>query len=54
MTLPHQVYLPQIGRRISVYEGETILQAALAAGISYAHGCRMGGGSTQERRRRKG
>ncbi len=42
MTMPNTVYLPQIGRGISVTEGETILQAALAAGISYPHGCRMG------------
>jgi len=42
MTMPNTAYLPQIGRGIVVQEGETILQAALAAGISYPHGCRMG------------
>lgn len=42
MTTPNTVYLPQIGRGITVEQGETILQAALAAGISYPHGCRMG------------
>lgn len=36
------IYLPQIGRSIPAAPGETVLQAALAAGISYPHGCRMG------------
>jgi CDP-4-dehydro-6-deoxyglucose reductase len=40
--MPNTAYLPQIGRGIAVQEGETILQAALAAGIPYPHGCRMG------------
>lgn len=34
--------LPQAGRRISVTDGQTILQAALDAGITYPHGCRSG------------
>jgi CDP-4-dehydro-6-deoxyglucose reductase len=42
MTNINTAYLPQIGRGIAVQDGETILQAALAAGIAYPHGCRMG------------
>jgi CDP-4-dehydro-6-deoxyglucose reductase len=42
MTNINTAYLPQIGRGIAVEDGETILQAALAAGIAYPHGCRMG------------
>ena len=42
MALQHTVFLPQIERSISVAPGETVLQAALAAGIAYPHGCRMG------------
>lgn len=42
MTLPHTIHLPQIERSIAVAPGETVLQAALAAGIAYPHGCRMG------------
>lgn len=34
--------LPQIGRRITVADGQTILEAALDAGIAYPHGCRSG------------
>lgn len=34
--------LPLVGRRIAVAEGQTILQAALDAGIAYPHGCRSG------------
>lgn len=34
--------LPQAGRRIAVTGGQTILQAALDAGIAYPHGCRSG------------
>lgn len=34
--------LPQAGRRIVVTDGQTILQAALDAGIAYPHGCRSG------------
>lgn len=33
---------PQIGRRVAVADGQTILEAALDAGISYPHGCRSG------------
>lgn len=36
------VVIPQAGRRISVPEGVTILDAALADGIAYPHGCRSG------------
>ncbi|MFN6985351.1 MAG: 2Fe-2S iron-sulfur cluster-binding protein [Rhizobium oryzihabitans] len=42
MTPQNTVYLPRIGRSILAAQGETVLQAALAAGISYPHGCRMG------------
>ncbi|MCA1866755.1 2Fe-2S iron-sulfur cluster binding domain-containing protein [Agrobacterium genomosp. 3] len=42
MTPGNTIYLPQIGRSIMVAQGETVLQAALAAGITYPHGCRMG------------
>ncbi|MDX8322809.1 2Fe-2S iron-sulfur cluster binding domain-containing protein [Rhizobium rhizogenes] len=42
MTPGNTVYLPRIGRSIVAAHGETVLQAALAAGISYPHGCRMG------------
>ena len=42
MALQHTVFLPQIERSIPVAPGETVLQAALAAGIAYPHGCRMG------------
>ena len=34
--------LPQIGRRIDVQPGQTLLEAALDAGISYPHSCRSG------------
>jgi len=34
--------LPQIGRRIPVAAEQTILQAALEAGVPYPHGCRSG------------
>lgn len=34
--------LPQLGRRIPVAAEQTILQAALEAGVSYPHGCRSG------------
>lgn len=34
--------LPQVGRRIPVEDGRTILDAALAAGIAYPHACRSG------------
>lgn len=33
---------PQAGRRIAVTDGQTILQAALDAGITYPHGCCSG------------
>lgn len=33
---------PQVGRRIEVAPGQTILQAALEAGIPHPHGCRSG------------
>ena len=42
MALPRTIHLPQIDRSIAVAEGETVLQAALASGIAYPHGCRMG------------
>ncbi|MFK3778518.1 2Fe-2S iron-sulfur cluster-binding protein [Agrobacterium sp. NPDC089420] len=42
MTPGNTIYLPQIGRSILAAEGETVLQAALAAGVTYPHGCRMG------------
>ncbi|KJF69316.1 2Fe-2S iron-sulfur cluster-binding protein [Rhizobium nepotum] len=42
MTSQNTIYLPRIGRSIVAAQGETVLQAALAAGISYPHGCRMG------------
>lgn len=32
----------QAGRAIAVDDGKTILEAALAAGIAYPHGCRSG------------
>ncbi len=34
--------LPQVGRRIPVAEGQSILLAALEAGVPYPHGCRSG------------
>lgn len=34
--------LPQIERRLAVAEGQTILEAALAAGIPYPHSCTAG------------
>lgn len=37
-----QLTLPQIERRLSVAEGQTILEAALAAGIPYPHSCTAG------------
>lgn len=37
-----QVALRQAGRTIAVAEGVTILDAALAEGIAYPHGCRSG------------
>jgi len=36
------VEIRQAGRQIAVPEGGTILEAALADGIAYAHGCRSG------------
>lgn len=36
------VAFPQIGRCVEVGDGETILQAALAAGLAYPHRCRAG------------
>lgn len=42
MTPGNTIYLPQIGRSIMAAQGETVLQAALAAGVTYPHGCRMG------------
>ena len=40
-TMTH-LTLPQIGRRISVAAEQTILQAAVEAGVAYPHGCRSG------------
>lgn len=37
-----QLHLPQINRTIAVEEGQTVLAAALAAGVRYPHGCRSG------------
>jgi len=36
------VDIRQTGRAIAVGDGQTILEAALAAGIAYPHGCRSG------------
>jgi len=36
------VEIRQVGRAIAVQEGVTILEAALADGIAYPHGCRSG------------
>jgi ferredoxin len=36
------VEIRQVGRRIAVPEGGTILEAALADSIAYPHGCRSG------------
>lgn len=36
------VEIRQAGRRIAVAEGDTILEAALADGMAYPHGCRSG------------
>lgn len=38
----HKVHLSQPGRTVEVDEGQTLLGAALAAGIQYPHGCRSG------------
>lgn len=35
-----QVFIPQAGRSLDVNAGQTILLAALAAGIPYPHGCK--------------
>lgn len=37
-----QLTLPQIERRLTVAEGQTILEAALAAGVPYPHSCTAG------------
>lgn len=37
-----RVYLRQAGRSLAVPDGVTILEAALADGIAYPHGCRSG------------
>lgn len=37
-----KVRLPQLGRNVDVEDGQTILGAALDAGIPYPHGCRSG------------
>ncbi|MGO4741693.1 2Fe-2S iron-sulfur cluster-binding protein [Bosea sp. 2KB_26] len=39
--MPH-LTLPQLGRRIPIAAEQTILQAALEAGVPYPHGCRSG------------
>lgn len=36
------VSIPQAGRNLQVQQGQTILLAALAAGIPYPHGCKSG------------
>jgi CDP-4-dehydro-6-deoxyglucose reductase/ferredoxin-NAD(P)+ reductase (naphthalene dioxygenase ferredoxin-specific) len=38
----NKIHLPQAGRTIEVEDGQTVLAAALGAGISYPHGCRSG------------
>lgn len=37
-----KVFIPQAGRSLDVNTGQTILLAALAAGIPYPHGCKSG------------
>ena len=37
-----KVVIPQAGRSLEVNDGQTILLAALAAGIPYPHGCKSG------------
>jgi ferredoxin len=37
-----KVFIPQAGRSLEVNNGQTILLAALAAGIPYPHGCKSG------------
>ena len=37
-----RVFIPQAGRSLAVDNGQTILLAALAAGIPYPHGCKSG------------
>lgn len=37
-----KVFIPQAGRSLDVNDGQTILLAALAAGIPYPHGCKSG------------
>ncbi|PWK64980.1 2Fe-2S iron-sulfur cluster-binding protein [Aminobacter sp. AP02] len=39
--MPH-ITLPQLGRRFPIAAEQTILQAALEAGVAYPHGCRSG------------
>ncbi|MBF9232152.1 2Fe-2S iron-sulfur cluster-binding protein [Microvirga alba] len=40
--MTHHIHVRSTGRTIAVNEGETILTAALDAGIAYPHGCRSG------------
>jgi CDP-4-dehydro-6-deoxyglucose reductase/ferredoxin-NAD(P)+ reductase (naphthalene dioxygenase ferredoxin-specific) len=40
--MAHHIHVRSTGRTIVVKEGETILSAALDAGIAYPHGCRSG------------
>ncbi|MCF7752143.1 2Fe-2S iron-sulfur cluster binding domain-containing protein [Bacillus subtilis subsp. subtilis] len=42
MTMTHQVQIWSCGRPLAVAEGSAVLDAALAAGIAYPHGCRAG------------
>lgn len=37
-----RVFIPQAGRSLAVDNGQTILLAALAAGVPYPHGCKSG------------
>ena len=37
-----KVFIPQAGRSLDVKSGQTILLAALGAGIAYPHGCKSG------------
>lgn len=40
--MSHRIHVRSTGRTITVPEGQTILGAALDAGIAYPHGCRSG------------
>ena len=40
--MSHRVVVANIGATLVVADDQTILQAALAAGLAYPHGCQMG------------